>query len=339
MCVGGGNMSISMKETNHYASPYANEFKEYIELRKLTLKESTLKSEIKCMVSLDQYLNERITNRCPLSSELMETWATKKPWEKVLTQKKRIERTKKFFCFLREQGIETELPVIVFKNTQSDYIPYIFTVEEMQNIFAVADKYVSTVKSPYLHLTVPLVFRILYGCGLRSSELTNLKVSDIDFEINALCIWNTKFHKSRYVPFSPSLGKRIKEYIEQRYLSYDENTYLFSNIYGKKYTTNEVHYWHMKLLYRAGIAHGGKGYGPRVHDYRHTFAVHSLQKNIDNGQDVMATLPILATYLGHKDLRGTQYYLRLTADLYPYILETLENKYGKLVRGGENNES
>ena len=95
----------------------------------------------------------------------------------------------------------------------------------------------------------------------------------------------------------------------------------------------------MKLLYRAGIAHGGKGYGPRVHDYRHTFAVHSLQKSIGKGQDIMTMLPILATYLGHKDLRGTQYYLRLTTDLYPYILETLEHKYGNLLEGGEHNET
>lgn len=332
-------MRITTKEPYNYKSPYANEFKKYIELRELVLKKSTLESEIKCMVSLDRYLDERIASRCYLSSELMEEWVARKPWEKLLTQKKRVERTKKLFDFFNEQGIEAKLPVIVFKNTQSDYIPYIFTRDEIKRIFVAADDYVSTVKSPYLHLTVPLAFRILYGCGLRSSELTNLKVNDIDFDRNVLCIWNTKFHKSRYVPFSSGLGNRMKEYISQRYQNYDENTYLFSNLYGKKYTTNQVHYWHMKLLYRAGIAHGGKGYGPRVHDYRHTFAVHSLRKNIDNGQDIMTILPILATYMGHKDLRGTQYYLRLTADLYPYILEALERKYGKLLKGGACNEN
>ena len=332
-------MSISIKEPYNYKSPYANEFKKYIELRELTLKKSTLESEIKCMVNLDRYLNERITSRCSLTLDLMEEWAARKPCEKLLTQKKRIERTQKLFSFLNEQGIEAKLPVVVFKNAQSDYIPYIFTKDEIQRIFEAADDYASTIKSPYLHLTVPLAFRILYGCGLRSSELINLKVNDIDFDRDVLGIWNTKFHKSRYVPFSSSLGMRMKEYIGQRYLNHDENTYLFASLHGKKYTTNEVHYWHMKLLYRAGIAHGGKGYGPRVHDYRHTFAVHSLQKNIDNGQDIMTILPVLATYMGHKDLRGTQYYLRLTADLYPYIIDVLECKYGKLLKGGECNEN
>lgn len=332
-------MIISMKTPYRCKSPYAQELEAYLESRIPFLKESTLKCE-KCYIEkLDQYLFARIEQKCPITSDLMTEWTVKKPWEKVLTQKRRFDTAKRIFSFLSASGVSAELPDIVFRNTQSDYIPYIYTREEIQCIFHAADQYTPTHISPYLHLTVPAAFRILYSCGLRSSELTGLKIRDMDLEMNAFCIWDTKFNKSRYVPFSPSLRIYLQSYIAQRYPGYSGEEYLISKSNGGQYHTQEVHYWHRKLLYSAGIVHAGKGKGPRVHDYRHTFAVHSLQNCTQKGQDIMAILPLLASYLGHKDLRGTQYYLHLTAELYPDIRNALGEKYGDLLEGGECDEA
>lgn len=331
-------MGLSMKELPRFRSPYASELEEYIKYRSLTLSESTMEKERMYTVSFDRYLSARIEGKEPLHSGLMEDWSARRSWEKAITQKQRIDYTKRLFLFLNKNGISAELPPVALKNTQSDYIPYIYTKDELRRIFEASDHYTSTIKSPYLHLAVPVAFRILYGCGLRSSELTGLKVRDVELDRGFFCIWDTKFHKSRYVPFSDSLKRRLEVYIPARYPTATGEEYLISCTRGERYDTGAVHYWHMKLLYKAGIPHGGKGRGPRVHDYRHTFAVHSLQKIAEQGGDVMAFLPVLASYLGHKDLRGTQYYLHLTTELYPYILRAMGQKYGRLQEGGMNDE-
>ena len=79
--------------------------------------------------------------------------------------------------------------------------------------------------------------------------------------------------------------------------------------------------------------------GPRVHDFRHSFAVKCLKKWALEGEDLTNLLPYLAAYMGHSDFRGTQYYLRLTADLYPHIIDRLEVEFGYVIpEGGPTNE-
>ncbi len=73
----------------------------------------------------------------------------------------------------------------------------------------------------------------------------------------------------------------------------------------------------------------------RFHELRHTFSVHCLKKWILAGKDMNAALPVLSAYLGHKDLSGTQDYLRLTADMYPDIIKAMELRFGDVVPGGE----
>ena len=64
---------------------------------------------------------------------------------------------------------------------------------------------------------------------------------------------------------------------------------------------------------------------------RHTFAVHSLKKLILEGETLLNIMPYLAAYLGHTDFRGTQYYLKLTSDLYPHIISETEALYGYMI--------
>ena len=74
--------------------------------------------------------------------------------------------------------------------------------------------------------------------------------------------------------------------------------------------------------------------GPRVHDLRHNYAVKCLKKWVLAGEELTNLLPYLAAYMGHSDFRGTQYYLRLTADLYPDIINRLEAGFGHVIPGG-----
>ena len=85
-----------------------------------------------------------------------------------------------------------------------------------------------------------------------------------------------------------------------------------------------------RFLEKAGISHTGKG--PRVHDFRHTYAVNLLRKWVDEGKDVMAYLPYMRTVLGHETFEETAYYLTLTAERYPYIRDQMKKSFPDLIR-------
>ena len=86
-----------------------------------------------------------------------------------------------------------------------------------------------------------------------------------------------------------------------------------------------------KLLLQCGIPHAGRGKGPRIHDFRHGFAVRTLRRWYRNGEDLDAKLPLLATYLGHQHLSGTQRYLHLTVELFPEITARADAAFGEVI--------
>lgn len=97
--------------------------------------------------------------------------------------------------------------------------------------------------------------------------------------------------------------------------------YFFVSPNGTFCRAGSVYCWFRKVLANCGIQHIGKHQGPRVHDLRHTFAVHSLMKMAKSGHDLYYTLPILSTYMGHKSIGATERYVRLTAEMYPELLD------------------
>jgi integrase len=85
------------------------------------------------------------------------------------------------------------------------------------------------------------------------------------------------------------------------------------------------------LLEKANIKHMGRGFGPRVHDFRHTMAVHRLNQWATEKRDISVMLPILAVYLGHENVRISSYYLRLTAQVYPKLTAQFERDFGETI--------
>ena len=187
--------------------------------------------------------------------------------------------------------------------------------------------------SPQRHLILPLLFRILYGCGLRVSEALSLKEEDVDLDEGVLFIKKAKFGKERLVPLSHSVHERCREYAAamERYPAWKDTTYFFPAPHGGRYSERTAYGHFRELLWKAGISHGGRGKGPRVHDLRHTYSVHCLRNWVRAGMDLTAAMPYLSTYLGHSGIRGTQHYLRLTAELYPDIVKSVEEKFAWVV--------
>jgi len=176
---------------------------------------------------------------------------------------------------------------------------------------------------------------LLYTTGLRRGELLRLTLGDYDPHEHTLLVRESKFHKSRLVPISADAAREMAVYIEThrtQHLPLSAETPLLWNLYqgGKPYTGGGFGQRVRALLRDAGI-HTAAGRLPRVHDFRHTFAVHALLRWYRAGVDVQVKLPSLATYMGHVSIASTQYYLQFIEPLATEASERFAKRVGALV--------
>ena len=136
--------------------------------------------------------------------------------------------------------------------------------------------------------------------------------------------------KDRVVPMSDSLLKLCREYSDRHNDNRLSDSYYFSPNGTRRYSPQTIYNRFRDVLFYSGIPHRGKGKGPRLHDLRHTFAVHSLRQLSERGEDLYTVLPVLSEYMGHSSVSSTQYYLRLTAEVYPDMIKKVDSSFGDI---------
>ena len=151
-----------------------------------------------------------------------------------------------------------------------------------------------------------------------------LKIHDVNLKTGVLTIRGTKFDKDRLVPMHETLVARFRQYAKERLSSFDEKSLFFPAPDGNFYSGNTIYGKFRLILKKAGISHGGRGKGPRVHDFRHTFAIHCLRQWMRNNTNIENALQYLSVYMGHYNTKATHTYLRLTAELFPEIISKSE---------------
>jgi integrase len=255
-----------------------------------------------------------------LSKELADAWTQKRPNERDVNREQRINNLKQFAIFLNQLGYDAYIPVCREKINRHLHVPHIFTSEQLRGFFAVCDTIPPYPRSNK-HLLLPPLYRLLYGCGLRISEAVSLKLEDVDLTQGLITIRGAKLDKDRLIPMSPSLTQCLKTYFAKSHAVSIPEDYFFHKKDKTPISCNTVYKDFRQLLWKSGISHGGKGRGPRLHDLRHTFAVHSMNQMVSQGIDLYCALPILSTYLGHASVEATEGYVRLAEEAYPGMLE------------------
>ncbi len=266
------------------------------------------------------YSNSKSDPILALSPELVNAYALKRGNESARSLHTRQSHIRQFALFLNLRGIQAYVYPKELVKTTGNFIPYIFTKDEISRILREADaiepnknKFVNT---PYIY---PAVIRILYGCGLRVSEALDLKCEHVDLNNGILVIMNGKNNVSRLVPVSKSLRQYLSMYdlkVERA-----RNPYFFPALHNERYSPTTIRNQFRRLEDKADISQLSNGKYPRVHDLRHTFSVHALEQMIHKGMDPYCSLPILSTYLGHKGVESTEKYLRLTKQYFTDILQ------------------
>jgi integrase/recombinase XerD len=158
---------------------------------------------------------------------------------------------------------------------------------------------------------------LLAVTGLRLGEALNLRTEDLDWFEGVLTIRGAKFGKSRLVPLHTSTCKVLADYAKRRdrvFRGRKEGHFLV-NKNGNRLDKGEVHRTFYALSRQIGLRAVDASRGPRLHDFRHRFAVQTLLHWYRTGDDPERRLPILSTYLGHAHVTDTYWYLTGTPEL------------------------
>lgn len=245
-----------------------------------------------------------------------------------------IHFIRQLLLFLIANGYPCFMPkTIASKDT---YVPYLYTDQDIESIFEVADSFVSsrTVKNIYIAHEMPLLLRLLFCCGMRVGEAINVRVGDIDFERKLFILRVTKKNKQRLVPFGLGLSEILYSYCVAMDILNDCEAYLFPE--DSEYShisANSVGNYYRTIRKTAGINNvqlNKNGRGACLHCFRHTFAVRSFDKNKRRGISQRDAVPFLSTYLGHDSLYETEKYLKYSGDYFEDTLMKFESFAGDL---------
>lgn len=276
-------------------------------------------------------LSKELRNESFVTRELIEAWDTVKPYLSNRTKIQRHNTIRSFAAFAYARDGMSYVPDTSKLKSNSAFVPYIFTADEISRLLDAADNLLYRKNAPTRHWVIPAVIRLLYTCGLRVNEALRLRPADVDLEVGVISILDGKGGKDRLIPIHRSLTEYLKDYTEK--LPSDRD-WFFPSASGH-YSRSTIYENFRELLFLSHIPHTGSG--PRVHDFRHTFAVHTLEKQLAEGYDPMVIVPRLAAYLGHKSYRETCWYIHLTIASFPELSQKLDAAFRGIIPvvGGE----
>lgn len=205
-------------------------------------------------------------------------------------------------------------------------MPYLFSDDEVQQIFEAADSLQLSYHAKS-NIELPMLLRMLYSCGFRLSELLAVRVGDINFERGFVLLKTAKRRKQRIVPFGDALTKMLNRYCLAMDLMGSPENYIFP---GRSKGTHLSRCW-TEMLFRTILQNigiytrsDGQSRGPCLHCFRHLFAIKSFAQAEQAGRPVNDSIPFLSIYMGHNDLTETEKYLKFSSDMFPENTELFE---------------
>lgn len=232
-----------------------------------------------------------------------------------------------FNRFVMGRGYTASLPLPKLRPKKPQtFVPYILSRAELRRLLdAVPQRRRDALLQPP---TVRMILLLLYGAGLRLREALSLTLADVNLRKSLLTIRETKLHKSRLVPMGPQLCRAMTLYFQWRLEqghSQRSHAPFFVICTGAPVNHHTLRRGFKILRDHVELRRKGTGQKPRLHDLRHSFAVHRLLSWYRQGADVQSLLPKLATYLGHVCICSTQVYLTMT----PELLQEASKRFGK----------
>lgn len=295
-----------MNEFISFRSIFKNEFIEFIKYKRLCGYEYNKKTCEK-LKSLDYFFYKESLNEKKITLDIIEKWLNENPNVCMTTKSLKYGTITDFSKFLLLKNYKD---IFIIPENPYHYkclfIPYIYSKEEINKIFNI----LKMNKYKKKGLLIYTCISILYCCGLRVNELVNLKLKDYNYESNVLTIEKGKNNVKRLIPLNKALSKLLMEYINDNIYT-SNSDFIFNNKIRRRYLCSIIRNEFKKVTIQLDIQTIQKNKAPRLHDLRHTFAVHTLNNMLKQGVGLYECLPTLSVYLGHSSVYETEYYLRL----------------------------
>lgn len=275
---------------------------------------------------LDRFFVDTSATEPYITREQISAWSETRINDKARTLYDKHSIMRQFCRYMCHLGYECYIHRLPRQNWPP-FIPYIFSHEQMECIFQAGDKLILRNRCmTSVLIVIPCLIRLLYSTGMRIGEALSLKNEDVDFTHKRILLKQTKNQVDRVLPICPPLLEVLRQYKTYRDRMPVKGTsnpagFFFVSTIGNPISMSSVRRWFREILTQCGIPRRSDGQGPRIHDIRHTAAVHSLIKMVKGGTDMYCAMPILSVFLGHKSLKGTETYVRLTSEMYPDILK------------------
>jgi len=222
--------------------------------------------------------------------------------------RQRLKMVRGFARYLAAFHSRTEVPAANLLPKRADRSrPYIYSDYEVRRLLNAAKQY----EHDRPRGTYYCLLGLLAVSGLRSNEAIGLRVEDVDLKNGILTVRGAKFGKYRLVPLHPTTVSQLKAYKVRRDALQGTQTFptFFITRRGTHLWQPTIYQVFTHLSVAIGLRNTYSGRGPRLHDFRHRFAVQTLIEWCRTGQDVEQLLPTLSTFLGHVSVESTYWYL------------------------------
>jgi integrase len=275
------------------------------------------------LADFDSYCMENYPNASLLTPEIAETWIRNTESESSAHMSRRVRMIKHIGEYQNMLGKAAYIPDYSIKYNKAEE-PRLFSDEQLVEFFRNVDTQIATTPTfPYNDIIFPAMFRLIYCCGLRSSEACNLKVEDVDLIQGTLAIYRSKGFRDRLIHMSDDVRDLCLRFHTFYSKVIPERSYFFQvSPTRERFTSAEVGKVFDSVLKKTTFSKApGKKF--TTHGLRHLFAVQNINKCAEQGENFMNWIQYLYKYLGHKNIQHTMYYLHITSQLFPVYAEKL----------------
>jgi integrase/recombinase XerD len=240
----------------------------------------------------------------------------------------RLTTVRQFAVFAASLDEATQIPPAgCLPGRPARAVPYIYSDAEVEAIMAAA----RSLPSPLLAATYETLIGLLAVTGLRISEAIRLSREDVLLDQGRLRVIEGKLGKSREVPLAPSTTEALRRFAatRDRLRPSPRHDTFFCSTTGTVLTYTVVRKTFAGLCRQAGVTPRSPRCRPRLHDFRHRFAVLTLASWQQSGADAGALLPLLSTVMGHVNPASTYWYLTAVPELMTPVADRLEAAFGE----------
>ena len=280
-------------------------YENYIELRKsLGYSGNTIYP----VVEFIKYCTANFPNETAITKHMFDAWLSQRTFRTNSNHADAITRLRMFLRYLISVGESAFVPGEDYSVRVEKFMPYIFTDEELTRLFDAFDMMPQSPYSPNREHIIPVMFRMMYCCGMRPGEPISIQKEDFDLNSGEIYIRQSKGYKDRRILISDDLLRLCRKYAGHM----PSKKYFFERSPGVKipiyWVADQFGYaWELSGLVR-------RTQNPRPYDLRHNFTARSIIRWVNEGKDVAELMPFLSAYLGHTDLASTLYYVHLVPE-------------------------